>query len=332
MEKIDFVVLWVDGSDKKWLLDKNKYSDEKIDIVNGAKRYRDYDILKYWFRGVEKYASWVNKIHFVTYGHLPKWLDTSNPKLNIVKHSDFIPKKYLPTFNANTIELNLHRIKDLSERFVYFNDDMLLLDKVDSDYFFKNGLPCDSWQEDILVLDKTSDLNFYHMIVNDLKVINSHFDKHKAIKNNLFKWFNFKYGKGLIKNLLLFNWKNIAGFHNYHMPSSFLKTTFNEVWSKEFDVLEEACITKFRTENDVNQYVMSLWQIYSGNFSVKGHKEFGKIFTLCDNNDELYRFIENRGSEVVCINDGDVFDFEKVKKELQQSLDKILPNKSSFEK
>ena len=94
MEKIDFVILWVDGSDKEWLNEKNKYSNEKIDVVNDAKRYRDYDLLKYWFRGVEQNAPWVNKIHLVTYGHLPKWLDTTHPKLNIVNHKDFIPAEY----------------------------------------------------------------------------------------------------------------------------------------------------------------------------------------------------------------------------------------------
>ena len=106
-------------------------------------RYRDWDTLKYWFRGVEKYAPWVNKIHFVTYGHLPKFLNTNNPKLNIVNHKDFIPKEYLPTFSANPIELNLHRIKDLSEQFVFFNDDMFVINKVKSTDFFKNGKPRD---------------------------------------------------------------------------------------------------------------------------------------------------------------------------------------------
>ena len=253
MEKIDFVVLWVEGSDKEWLKEKNKYSNEKIDIVNDAKRYRDYELLKYWFRGVELFAPWVNKIHLVTYGHLPRWLDVTNPKLNIVKHDDFIPKEYLPTFNSHTIELNLHRIHGLSEHFVYFNDDMLIINKVSPEYFFKKGLPCDSWQEDILVLDKTSDLNFSHILVNNLKVINSNFNKRKSIKNNFFKWLNFKNGKGNLKNLLLFGWKNIAGFYNYHMPSSFLKSTFVEVWKKEYTILNNSCITKFRDDNDVNQ-------------------------------------------------------------------------------
>ena len=114
-EKIDFVVLWVDGSDPKWLKEKNKYSDSKIDIDDTIARYRDMKTFKYWFRAVEKYTPWVNKIHFITWGHVPDWLDTTNPKLNIVNHKDYIPKEYLPTFNSNVIELNLHRIEDLSE-------------------------------------------------------------------------------------------------------------------------------------------------------------------------------------------------------------------------
>ena len=142
--KIDFVILWVDGSDKKWLEEKNKYSKKKIDTTNSAIRYRDWDNLRYWFRGVEKFAPWVNKVHFVTYGHLPKWLNVNNPKLNIVKHKDYIPEEYLPTFSSHTIELNLHRIKDLSENFVYFNDDMFLMQPTQKTDFFKKGLPCDS--------------------------------------------------------------------------------------------------------------------------------------------------------------------------------------------
>ena len=82
MDKIDFVVTWVDGSDPIWQKVKNQYSAEGADTR--VTRYRDWDQLKYWFRAVEKYAPWVNKVHFVTFGHLPQWLNTDNPKLNIV--------------------------------------------------------------------------------------------------------------------------------------------------------------------------------------------------------------------------------------------------------
>ena len=107
---IDFVIIWVDGNDKQWQAEKAKYDGKTVTNANSEVRFRDWDNLQYWFRGVEKFAPWVNKIHFVTWGHLPKWLDTTNPKLNIVNHKDYIPSKYLPTFNSHTIELNLSLI------------------------------------------------------------------------------------------------------------------------------------------------------------------------------------------------------------------------------
>lgn len=105
---IDFVILWVDGNDENWINEKKKYEKEKGKNDDArVVRYRDWNNLQYWFRGVEKFTPWVRKIHFVTWGHIPQWLDTSNPKINIVKHTDFIPKEYLPTFSCYPIELNI---------------------------------------------------------------------------------------------------------------------------------------------------------------------------------------------------------------------------------
>ena len=66
MEKIDFIMTWVDGADPEWLKEKAKYDGTTITTANSEVRYRDWDNLQYWFRSVEKYAPWVNKIHFVT--------------------------------------------------------------------------------------------------------------------------------------------------------------------------------------------------------------------------------------------------------------------------
>lgn len=173
--KIDFVITWVDGSDEKWLAEKRAFAEgqpsiksqpsiekssstkkraftenqlsienqpysEKPRFDSSDLRFRnDFDFLKYWFRGVEKFAPWVNRIFFVTAGHLPDWLNPDHPKLKIIHHSDFIPKEFLPTFNSHTIENNLHRIKELSENFVYFNDDFYLLRKTRPEDFFKEG-------------------------------------------------------------------------------------------------------------------------------------------------------------------------------------------------
>ena len=141
LEKIDFVVTYLDSTDKKWQEERAKYSGENLDSRNSEARYRNMDNFQYWFRAIERYAPWVNKIHLVTWGHVPEWLDTTNPKINIVKHDDYIPKEYLPTFNSNVLDLNLDRIPGLSENFVYFNDDIFLNSKTEPSDFFKNNLP-----------------------------------------------------------------------------------------------------------------------------------------------------------------------------------------------
>lgn len=166
--QIDFVIAWVDGGDPAWQRERDRYGKmgektaveetgerEKSGVACDTRdvRYRDWDCLRFWFRSVEQNAPWVHKIYFVTWGHVPKWLNGNHPKLEIVRHEDYIPGEFLPTFNSHTIELNFHRIPGLSEQFVYFNDDMFLLQQVSPGQFFRDrkaGLTClpysRSWQ------------------------------------------------------------------------------------------------------------------------------------------------------------------------------------------
>ena len=61
---IDFVVPWVDGSDPAWRTQRAKYTGLG-ELDASEVRYRDMGILRYWFRAVEAYAPWVNKVHFI---------------------------------------------------------------------------------------------------------------------------------------------------------------------------------------------------------------------------------------------------------------------------
>lgn len=137
---IDIVITWVDGNDLEWNKERDKYvlpNDRKNKSTGGDKRYVDDCLLQYIFRGIENFVPWVNKIHFVICGYLPKWLNVNNPKINIVKHEDFMPKKYLPTFAGNALSLNFHRIKGLAERFIYVNDDIYSIKPTKKELFLK---------------------------------------------------------------------------------------------------------------------------------------------------------------------------------------------------
>lgn len=328
---VDFVIIWVDGNDPQWSEEKSRYDQAKKTTANSDVRFRDWDNLQYWFRGVEEYAPWVNKIHFVTWGHLPSWLDTTNPKLNIVNHRDYIPEKYLPTFSSHTIELNLHRIPGLSEQFVYFNDDMFLNAPVKAEDFFKDGKPCDTAAVHCIYFADDS-AGFFHGA--DLEIINDNFNKRQCIKRDFKKWFDPKNGiKNVFRTCLLFPFPWFPGMYCQHTPSSFLKSTFLKVWDKEYERLDKTCMHKFRKIGDVNQWVMKYWQLAEGNFSVRKdsfahcfHIDDSSINALCD---EIIR----KNNSMICINDTSATEnFEEKKQLVINAFEKALPNKSSFEK
>lgn len=330
-EKIDFVMIWVDGNDKNWQEEKNKYCSKKIDLSNSENRYRDWDNLQYWFRSVEKFAPWVNKIHFVTYGHLPKWLNVNHPKLNIVKHSDYIPEEYLPTFSANPIETNLHRIEDLAENFVFFNDDMFFLKTVGEEDFFIDGKPCDNFSENAIICADDNDV-FSHILLNDTGIINKNFDKKEVLKRNFSKWFSLKNGKGLIKTVKLLPWRKFTGIEYSHLANSYKKSTLKEVWEKEYDIMDVTSKNKFRSKYDVNQYIFEYWQLAKGNFVPRKNK-LGECFELSNENiDDICKLIEKQSYKIMCFNDSSMeIDFETAKLKIKESLEKVLPSKSKFE-
>ncbi len=327
--KIDFVLIWVDGSDKEWRAEKAKYSGED----KRESKYRDWDLLRYWFRGVETFAPWVNKVHFVTCGHLPSWLNTECPKLNIVKHSDYMPKQDLPTFSSHPIELNLHRIPGLAEHFSYFNDDMYIVRAVKPEDFFKNGIPRDRAVLTVNCVKESWEIQ--HINNQDTSVINEEFDFKQCISKNHKKWFSYKYGKEVLRNLWLLPCPRFPGFKHEHANSNFLKSTFEEVWDKYPDVLNKTSLNKFRTHLDVNQWVFKDWQIAKGKFVPSGIQSH--FIDLKHNNklDEACRYIEEQKTNVLCINDAENIDdalFNEMKKRLKTSFNAILPEKSSFEK
>lgn len=328
-EKIDFIIAWVDGNDPEWRKERAKY-DETFESDNTETRYRDWENLQYWFRGVEKYAPWVNKIHFVTWGHVPQWLNTEHPKLHIVNHRDYIPEEYLPTFNSHTIELNLYRIDGLSEQFVYFNDDMFLTAPVKKELFFKGGLPRDTFGLNAICFGKDTAGNFNG---NDIALINDHFPKKRMIQKYWKKWFHPSNGyKCLIRTWLLITWRWFPGFYYGHLPENYLKSTFEDVWTQEKEVLAHTCESRFREQTNVNQWLFKYWQLAGGKFCPITSKR-GKCFHIHEDIEPAVYAIKNNSYRMICLNDTNMTtDWSNKKDRVIEAFEKILPEKSSFEK
>lgn len=337
---IDFVVTWVDSRDPAWQAEKEYY--EQIMGIhqnrgdNGEERYRDWDLFRYWFRAVEKYAPWVRHVYLVTCGHVPEWLNLEAPKLKVVKHTDFIPQEYLPTFNSNAIEINMHRIPGLSEHFVYFNDDVFLNRPTRPEDFFWNGEP--NYSAIASPLKNEGNIAFYHMCFSVWGAIKEHYEGQvtKIICDHPEKWFAEDYGGLYEKNLIAARLGYLPGMYFTHLAISFRKTDFEKTWQMFPELMDDTSAHKFRTPQDATHQLISLHTIMEGEFHPVSIEHHGMQFWDPPKQlDAICEAVEQEKNLCICINDSPAVspqDFLYLKQEIGKAMQRALPKKCSFEK
>lgn len=227
-EKVDIVYTWVDSSDHKW---QSSYLYERSKIIPerygkhalSPGRFSNHNELKYSIISVMENMPWINNIFIVTDNQKPdkKFL---NSKCHIIDHHDIIEDRYLPTFNSHVIEAHLHKIEDLQEKFIYFNDDIFVLRKLPIGHFYRNKniasifcTPKKLYSKEMCRLNTPT----YHACLNC---------------NNLL---SKRYGKQIDMYLS----------HTYY---PLMKSSFSKVYSMFFDQIEYFFNNKFRTNNDFN--------------------------------------------------------------------------------
>ena len=325
---IDFVITWVDDKDPVWREKRDLYKGIRTSEGNEDARYRDWDTLRYWFRGVEKFAPWVRHIYFVTDNQKPEWLNIDHPKLKWVKHTDYIPEEYLPTFNSNVIAWNFHRIQDLSENYVYFNDDVFLIKEVEATDFFVDGEPCEWPMLDYICPSDT----FSYICMNNIAMINRNFNCGYAIKSHIKKWLKFQNLRSLLKLIYFGRHQNIPGMNVPHIHCNYKKKTVEKIWEKEYDRVHDTCTHRFRTVNDVSSSSSRIWNIMSGQF--KPTRLMGKSFSTdsLNKSNAAIEYICKQKGKVVCINDNEnEVNFELHKHIIIDAFEELLPEKSLFE-
>lgn len=318
-------------NDPEWQTGFSKYVHNKKNTKNGISkaRFRDNGFLKYWFRGVEQFAPWVRKIHFVTSGQKPEWLDTDNPKINLVSHKDIIPGEFLPTYNSVVIERYIYKIPGLAEHFVYFNDDFYIINKVEKERFFRNGLPCD-----IAVFDyNPSWSQWYTRIKNNIRLINHHFDKREVMTLHHDKWFDKSYGFKARWNYILKLYDKFITLRVPHNAQPYLKTTFEEVWAVVGKELTETSSNRFRALTDYTPELFRTWQICRGNFHPYNTYCDTKMFPLMIRPRQAVEAIYGQSYTLICLNDNvHIRKYDMVIGNIRNAFKHILPDKSSFEK
>lgn len=158
---VDIVYLWVDGSDPVWRSRRRQARQElsptdRHDLavysdVEG--RFRDNDELRFSLRSLEQFFPNHGHVYLVTDQQTPSWL-SSHPRLTVIDHRDLLPPASLPTFDSGHIESYIHRIANLSERYFYFNDDVILGAPLKlRDWFYEGGVFV-GWSQDAPVSDE----------------------------------------------------------------------------------------------------------------------------------------------------------------------------------
>eukprot|EP01126_Amoeba_proteus_P065773 TRINITY_DN9406_c2_g1_i1.p1 TRINITY_DN9406_c2_g1~~TRINITY_DN9406_c2_g1_i1.p1 ORF type:complete len:539 (-),score=65.66 TRINITY_DN9406_c2_g1_i1:38-1654(-) len=124
VKNISIVYTWVNGSEPEHLAMKQHV----LNISQVDSRDRNNDELKYSIRGLEQALPWhKGTIYLVSpRGHIPSWMNTKHPRIKIIDQNSIVPPEFHPTFNTNCIEAWLHLIPNITNRFIYMNDEFFM--------------------------------------------------------------------------------------------------------------------------------------------------------------------------------------------------------------
>ena len=151
-DKIDAVITWVDGNDpvhqaKRAQFLTNKRENARKDVA-GETRFNQVGEIYCCIASILRFAPWINKIYIVTDDqdpHVDDYIKQYFPEnkipVEIVDHKVVFEgyEKYLPTFNSLAITSVLWRIPGISERFILFNDDVMLQRPVSPEDFYRDN-------------------------------------------------------------------------------------------------------------------------------------------------------------------------------------------------
>ena len=149
-EPIDAVITWVNGSTEDHQRRRHSFmAESQIPLhENGINphRWACNDEILYCLQSIENFAPWTQTIWVVVEFETPDLSSLSaalRAKVRYAFHHDIFDgfSEMLPTFNSLSIESMIWRIEGLSERFMYFNDDVFLTAPLRPEDVFQGSAP-----------------------------------------------------------------------------------------------------------------------------------------------------------------------------------------------
>lgn len=292
---MDVVITYVNGADPLWRKDYEAFAGEPI----LEKRFRDWGTLPFLFRGLEKNMPFADKVFLVVAreSQVPQWVDRS--RVTVVCHADFIPKEHLPTFSASMIEMFLHLIPGLGEKFIYMNDDTFVLRPVREEDFFPGGLPAKGYSRHLLSAGA--------------------FKKLCRCSDSL-----ARKAAGLGASLCF--------LRPQHSVTPMLRSVCEELFAKEKETIMRS-LTPVRAPGNYNQYLFSDYALYTGR-AVRRRISHKHLSMAVSNPERIVSSIKEPATDFVCINDVSMSPerFECSRRALMDALSSLFPEKSRYER
>ena len=279
MFDIDYVFPYVNNNEEVWRKSFKDYCikinrQDKLETINGQ-RYEDLGLLTTLVKCIKTNLSFIRKIHIIVSNieQLPQEI-IDDEKVNVVLHKDIIPEQYLPTFNSTTIEMFIPYIKDLAEHFIYGNDDMFPVGKLDYTSFFN-----EDGSKIRLGINR-----------NKLKLLPNQFRK-VCYNNNKLVIGCFNFANDL---------KEKEYWRPTHSITPMIKSHCLIVLDKCNDKILKH-LNAFRTDKQHNQYIYPLYEKFNDNVEQPNAR---LCYVSCSNNlDEVCASIEDKNVDIICIND-----------------------------
>ncbi|OGV28786.1 MAG: hypothetical protein A3E88_05975 [Legionellales bacterium RIFCSPHIGHO2_12_FULL_35_11] len=150
MQAIDAVISWVDGNDPIYQEKLNNYCAEhgiNKKLAIEPTRIIQSNEIYYCLLSIKKFAPWIRNIYLITNQQIPAAISQIKDleftkKIKIVDQNILLKENRIltPVFNSLSIEWIITQIKDLSDNFLYLNDDFFLIKSVSPEDFFKNNI------------------------------------------------------------------------------------------------------------------------------------------------------------------------------------------------
>lgn len=319
---IDLVYLWVNDKDPVW---REKRS--KCNVVlgneshNNEARWRNNDELKYSLRSVEKYAPWINRIFIVTDNQCPDWLNTDNPKIEIIDHSQIFPADALPIFNSQAIESVIYKIPGLSEHFILGNDDTFFSTHVyPSDFFNPDG---------------TSIVRLSGVRMRDSKLRSG-----SMYVKVVYRMRDLVYNKFGVR----INYKPHHNFDSYRV-SDFKECV--ELFPKEWAA---TVYSRFRSENDIQRCIVGYYAVATKKGTMRKVGRYNRLSgifkkiraffinqfasdsrCITANIEDYSKVMRKYNPMMFCLNDGENTTNEDCAR-MVEFMKALFPDKSAFEK